>query len=96
MALEIPGIYLQTDADEFYVFDHVEAKIVKRDKNGVSLEIENPTKFDAEVAILAEKAEQANNSLGNNAFIHWPKVKVKAGKTVLFQISKDGKVINSL
>jgi hypothetical protein len=95
MALEIPGIYLQTDAEEFYVFDHVEAKIVKRDKNGVSLEITNPTKFDAEVAVFAEKAKQVNNPLGYNAFIHWPKVKVKAGETVLFQISKDGKVINS-
>lgn len=96
MALEIPGIYLQTDTDEFYVFDHVEAKVVKRDENRVSLEIENPTKFDAEIAVFAEKVKQANNPLGNNAFILWPKVKVKAGETLIFQISKDGSVINSL
>lgn len=96
MAIEIPGIYLQTDTDEFYVFDHVEARMVRRDKNGMSLEITNPTKFDAEIAVFAEKAKQAKNPLGYNAFLHWPKVKVKAGETVLLQICKDGLEIKTL
>lgn len=96
MALEIPGIYLQTDNDELYIFDHVEAKVVKRDNTVVTLEITNPTKFNAEVAVFAEKAKYANIPSGNNAFVYWPKVKVKAGDTALFQISMDGKVINSL
>ena len=82
--------------DELYIFDHVEAKVVKRDNTVVTLEITNPTKFNAEVAVFAEKAKYANIPSGNNAFVYWPKVKVKAGDTALFQISMDGKVINSL
>ena len=31
MAMELPGIYLRTDRDEMYVFDSVEAQVVKRD-----------------------------------------------------------------
>jgi len=33
MALEIPGIYLQTDYDRFYVFDNMEAEILDRNKD---------------------------------------------------------------
>ena len=32
MALEIPGIYVRTDLGKLYVFDHVEAEIMKSDK----------------------------------------------------------------
>lgn len=59
MGIEIPGIYLQTDKDEMYVFDHVDAKVVKRDKSGITLEITNPTRFDASVSIFAEASKEA-------------------------------------
>ena len=35
--IETPGIYLRTDAEDLFVFDHVEAQIVKRDFSGVTL-----------------------------------------------------------
>ena len=54
MALEIPGIYLQTDTDRFYVFDHIEARLVKRDNHSVILEITNPIDYDADVSIFTE------------------------------------------
>ena len=54
MALEMPGIYLRTDRDEIYVFDHVQASVLKRDAAGVTLSITNPTKHDAKVSIFAE------------------------------------------
>jgi lysophospholipase L1-like esterase len=82
MAMENPGIYVRTDKDEVYVFDHVEVKSVKRDNTGVTLEITNPTRFDAKVAILAESAEQAAKPLGTTAFPKWPKFEVKAGATI--------------
>jgi lysophospholipase L1-like esterase len=79
MALELPGIYVRTDRDEMYVFDSVEAKVVKRDPAGITLQITNPTKFDAKVAVLAEDAHQAQLPLGATAFLKWRKVAVKAG-----------------
>lgn len=87
MAQELPGIYLQTDSDKFYVFDSVEGK-----RDGNTLTITNLTKFDAKVAILAESAKQANLPLGGTVFLNWPKVEVKAGETKTVVIDKNGKV----
>jgi hypothetical protein len=86
MAMELPGIYVRTDKDELYVFDRVEAKVLKRDKDGVELGIKNSTKFDAEVTVLAESAGQAGKPLGVTAFMTWPKVKVKAGATIKYLV----------
>lgn len=87
MALEIPGIYLRTDLGSLYVFDHVEAKIVKQDNKQLVLQITNPTAYDATVTLLAENAQQALRPLGDNAFVEWKeKVLVKAGKTVTYKL----------
>lgn len=82
MAMELPGIYVRTDKDELYVFDHVEAQVVKRDKEGVTLKITNPTTFDARVAIVAENEKQSQQPLGITAFLKWPKVEIKSGATI--------------
>ena len=81
MAVELPGIYLRTDKPEMFVFDHVEAWVIKRDKERVTLRISNPTKFDTRVAIFAEQQVQAQRPLGNAPFLKWPKIEVKSGQT---------------
>lgn len=87
MALEIPGIYLRTDRKSLYVFDHVQAKVVKQGGKSICLQITNPTAYDATVTVLAEDAEKASLPLGDNAFLKWNrKVTVKAGKTVLYKL----------
>lgn len=88
MALEIPGIYVRTDASKLYVFDHVEARISKSSSKELTLSVTNPTPFDAIVQVLSEDAAQAARPLGCNAFLNWQKVKVKAGKTVYHRIRK--------
>jgi hypothetical protein len=87
MALEIPGIYLQTDTDQFYIFDHIEAGIIKRKNHLLILEITNPTNYDADVSIFAESGEEAEIPLGVTAFTKWPKVHVKAGESRLVKIN---------
>ncbi len=82
MAMELPGVYARTDKDETYVFDSVQAQVVKRSPDGVTVKITNPTPYDAEVTVLAEDAAHAAKPLGYTSFIQWPKVKVKAGETV--------------
>lgn len=96
MAIELPGIYLQTDRNKIYVFDHVEAKIVKHAKDGVVLSITNPTKYDADVSILAETLAQSKKPLGYTSFLKWPKMEIKAGKTALIHISDEGKTIEPM
>lgn len=87
MALEIPGIYVRTDKGRLYVFDHVEAKILKRNPEYLLLQVTNPTAYDAVVTVFAENAEEAAYPLGDNAFLHWKdKVVVKAGKDVKYRL----------
>lgn len=87
MALEIPGIYVRTDLGSLYVFDHVEAKIIKQNKKQLVLQITNPTAYDATVTLFAENAEEAARPLGDNAFLGWnDKVAVKAGKSVTYKL----------
>jgi lysophospholipase L1-like esterase len=90
MALELPGIYLQTDGDYFYVFDHVEAKIVQRDEKGITLKLFNPTKYDAEITILAESSKQSQSPLAYTSFIDWPKVEIGAGVNIQIYIDSKG------
>ncbi len=96
MAMELPGIYLQTDKDEVYVFDHAEAKVLKRTKEGVVLSITNPTDFDAVISIFAETAADSEKPLGYTSFLKWPKVELKRGETGLFNINISGKSIKPI
>jgi hypothetical protein len=81
MAMELPGIYLRTDKDELFVFDHVEANVIKRDKTGVTLKIANPTRFDAQVTVFTENGLQAQRPLGRTGFLIWPKLEIKSGQS---------------
>jgi hypothetical protein len=93
MALELPGIYLQTDKDKIYVYDAVESKIVRQTQEGVVISITNPTRYDASISIFAETIADSKKPLGYTAFLKWPKVEVKEGATRLFIISNNGKSI---
>lgn len=90
MGLELPGIYLQTDKKKLYVFDHVTANIVKQDTKGMVLEVKNETMHDASVSLFAETSRQALTALNYTAFVHWPKLVLKAGETKQFYITTKG------
>ncbi|SMC87330.1 hypothetical protein [Pedobacter nyackensis] len=92
MALELPGIYLQTDRNKLVVFDHVEATILKSDEKGTVVRIKNSTRFDADVAVFAETFAKSKNPLSYTAFVKWPKVNVKAGEEISMHISELGKL----
>ena len=92
MALEIPGIYIQTDSNELYVFDHVEVEVIKRDKSEIVLQITNNTAYDARITIFAETAGHAKKPLGYTSFIDWPKTEVKSGNSKRVFIDQNGKI----
>ncbi|MFS2186241.1 hypothetical protein ACCC92_06175 [Mucilaginibacter sp. Mucisp84] len=93
MAIELPGIYLQTDKGKLLVFDHVAAAVLKKDKKSTTLLVSNNTGYDANVAIFAESSAQAQRPLPYTAFLHWPKVMVKAGQKVQLQITAGNKIL---
>jgi hypothetical protein len=92
MALELPGIYVQIDKKKVTVFDHVEATLIGKKGKQMLIEVKNPTVFDADVAVFAEKAEQAQKPLGYAAFVQWPKFAIKAGHTNYLRIDADGSI----
>jgi len=92
MALELPGIYLQTDTKKLYVFDHITAKLVKQDAGGTVLELKNDTIHDAQVSIFAESSAATIKPLGYNNFIKWPNANVKAGETIKVKIRKNNQL----
>jgi len=94
MAMEIPGIYIQTDLNKMYVFDHVEVSTNKLNDNTTKLTIKNPTKFDASVSVFAETSENAKKYLGYMDFLKWEKINVKSGKSTNVDIDNNGKIIS--
>jgi hypothetical protein len=81
MAIELPGIYLQLDKNEIFVFDHVEVTIAEQNKSGVVLHIKNPTSFPAKVSLFAETSADAKKPLSYTAFMKWTQIYVEAGKS---------------
>ncbi|WP_209858585.1 hypothetical protein [Chitinophaga sp. OAE865] len=91
MALELPGVYVLTDQATCYVFDHIKASIIRKEAKGLVMELYNPTPYDASVTIMPETSAEAKRPVGYTAFLHWPKVTVKAGEKR--RISVTGKTV---
>ncbi|MGY0036415.1 hypothetical protein [Pedobacter sp. NJ-S-72] len=69
MAIELPGIYFQTDKKKLLVFDHLEASVLKKDKETTTLLVKNKTEYDASVAFFAESSLEAMRPLSYTAFM---------------------------
>lgn len=87
-----PGIYLHTDDTTFLVMDHVRASVIKRDKEGVTIKITNPTPYNAAVSIFAESEKQSKKPYALNAFDKWPKIKIQTGETKVIFINESGTI----
>ena len=70
------------DTEEVFEIYHIKGKLLK---NG-SLEITNPTVYDAVVKVLVENKWQMQKPLGQNAFLNWKKVEIPAEKTIVVSI----------
>jgi len=84
--VELPGIYMQPDTGLLCVFDHVEARITGHTSTALTLEVHNPTAFDADVRIFAENSGDARNLLGQAAAVRWPVFALPAGATQTWEI----------
>lgn len=89
-----PGIYIQTDTDKLLVLDHVNAKVIKRTETSLTLEIENPTAYPAQVSLFAENNQASKQPLGLYAYTKWPKIAVPAKQKVQVSIDQTGSICN--
>ncbi|MBN2814381.1 MAG: hypothetical protein JXQ80_09905 [Bacteroidales bacterium] len=93
MDLELPGIYLQTDNDEMYIFDHVEAKVLKRSGDKIILSVTNKTPYDAKVSVFAESSIDTKKPISYTAFVKWPKVDVRSRESKTVTVLRNGQII---
>ncbi|HTM99952.1 MAG TPA: hypothetical protein VL088_14450, partial [Pedobacter sp.] len=66
--------------------------ILSSDQSGITIQLTNPTNYDANITLMAETAKQAAKPLNYTAFLSWPKVKVKTGETIKIIVSPNNKV----
>jgi hypothetical protein len=90
--LENPGIYVRIDTGEMLVLDHIEARVVKCDNDGVTLEASNHTPYAAHVSILAENKTQTRQPLEWNPFLKWPRIDLAPMQTAIVRIDHVGKL----
>lgn len=88
MAMELPGLYVRSDLDRVYAFDHIDAHIKKADSRELIVSLSNTTPHDAEVSVLVETAREAGAPLPPVAFAGWKRIKVRAGRAVNYRIRK--------
>jgi hypothetical protein len=85
---EIPGAWLLTDSGEVYVFDHVEARVTGQGDSW-RLALANPTRFDADVKVLAEPRISFGVPWGESVLEGCPVVRVPAGGGAELVVPKD-------
>ncbi len=87
-ALEIPGLYVSPEEGLMVVFDHIDAKIIKKDHSALHVELYNPTKYKAEVSYLVENKADMMNPLPRHLHLLMPKVVLNPGERQIIQFSK--------
>lgn len=87
--VEIPSLYVEMETGTVTAFDHVEARVQSVNKQGITLQVRNPTKADAELTVLAENQEDMTKPLGQNRLWSVPRIEVPAGQTKTFHIALD-------
>jgi hypothetical protein len=79
--LQNPGIYLNHETGALFVFDNIDATIVRRGRKNTVLKISNPTPYDASIAILSESNARRKVPLDMYAFTKWDRAEIGAGAT---------------
>ncbi len=86
---EVPGIYLDLDAPDVTVFDHVHVQIFRVDPHGITLRVTNTTPFDAAPVLLAETAaDRAKRPLGIAPLSGLPAIRVPPLATVDYRVER--------
>lgn len=72
--VEVPGVYIQKDTGFVCIIDHIEAEVIESNEEKLVVELKNPTKFSAEVKVLAENTWDMEKVLGQNAMLNCQRI----------------------
>lgn len=87
--IEIPGIYVDLENKAIICFDHINTTLKKGDFRKALLEIENPTKYSAEIKIFVEDGLSKKSALGENYLLNATIVKLNPGEKKLITVKKN-------
>ncbi|HYA25504.1 MAG TPA: hypothetical protein VEF05_15180 [Terriglobales bacterium] len=79
--VEVPGLYVQPDSAFFCAIDHIDVSVGEKKGKSLTLDITNPTRFDASVKVLCELSTEARRILGQNYLVDCPQITLRASST---------------
>ncbi|RXJ74287.1 hypothetical protein CS022_04340 [Veronia nyctiphanis] len=86
--VELPGIYLVTDEQRLFTFDHLDVVISGSDESSIELSITNPTQYDSHTRLLAESSEQRKVPLPYDMVNECTDITVKAGESLKIRVER--------
>ncbi len=78
---EVPGLYVEPETGFVCALDHVDVERLQPLRDGVTLRVSNPTRFPAQVRVLAETASQRTRALGENRVAFCPVLDLAPGQS---------------
>jgi hypothetical protein len=85
--VELPSIYIDSELNRCFVFDHLEAKILSSKRNKMQIEVTNPTQFEAEFLIVVENKQAKAFPWKENSMLNVKKYRLEAGKGKMLEIN---------
>lgn len=85
---QLPGVYVQPDTGLVNAFDNVSVEDLQHTGGTVRFRLANPTKFPAEVRILAETSTGAAERMDRFDIRRLPVVRLEPGVTGIVQVSQ--------
>jgi len=85
--IEIPGVYIDLEKNKAFTFDQVNVLNMENKNSTIELRLQNLTKYNAKVRILAETKDQLQKPFCQTSWLKWKEVFIPAGKTVLTKFS---------
>ncbi|MEM6380639.1 MAG: hypothetical protein AAF705_20820 [Bacteroidota bacterium] len=86
--IEVPGLYVQPDRSQFFVFDQIEVEKESENQKSFTLKITNPTQAPAAIKILVENSNASEKPLGENHLIDVPIINLSPGESILKTFEK--------
>lgn len=87
-AVELPGIYVDTDNNTVVCFDQLAASIIDNKKNELLIEIFDQTTYDCTVKILAEGTAARLKNFKDFGGVTYLRLALKAGEKKVIKISR--------
>lgn len=88
-SVELPSIYIDSELNRCFVFDHLHAKIILVKGNKIQLEVTNPTKFDAVFTVLVENKALKAIGWKENKLHNTQKYNLKVGERMLLFVEQN-------